>query len=106
YATAAQGREANALGSRREEAGARRGQNYNVGVPDCDHNPHAGTRLLLFAFRRGRLFVHQHLYRRLHTLIEADRHLELADMLQRLVEVDLAAVDGVALGFEGGPDIA
>src|SRR5919197_676949 len=61
---------------------------------------------LFFAFWHRRLFVHHDFDRRVHVLVQADRDLELADVLQRFVELDLAAINAVALPFEGGRDVA
>jgi len=66
----------------------------------------AASGKLLFALGCRRLFVHQDLNRRVHALVEADRNLEFTDVLQRFVEMDLAAIDVETLGVERGGDVA
>src|ERR1700748_3214809 len=52
-----------------------------------------------------RVALDGHLYMRRHFTVNADRHVELANSLQRLIEMDLAAIDREALLFKGLCDV-
>ena len=90
-----------------EEAKAAEVEGWILGVDKKIRDEKLGEALAspfktLPPFLRGRLFflLDRHLEARGHFAVQLDRHVELAERLERLVELDLAAVDGEALGLE------
>src|SRR5437660_9660275 len=78
-----------------------------------DHARCRGPRVARFAVLgwdygdslRFRFFLHRDLHLAHHVAMQADWHFELADVLERLIELDLAAVNVEALALQRLGDI-